>query len=398
MSQLIAGPGLGLPYPQNLYPSQISNAPPDSATNHIALAPGDTLPVPAGHWFVNTGMICLLQFKDPITNVWSMGPNAAWNGGHQFVISDGFNVRLANLTGCPVSATVASYGTAGTYVQATTTITATPSGSTWLPIVGGQLTPTIISAGAGYGVAPEIFIPPPPPASTNANGVGGIPAAAWATISSGTLTLASGVSMINPGAGYPSPVTVVLVPSPTDPNLSTGITNATVIFSITGTGSLTGALCTNNGGPVSNPNSVTLAVAGAGTGASLNANVMQTVVSASCTTAGVGYGTISALMTSIGGIPSSGSISNNPQGLNIAWRPRPAQIGFTLTLAAGGSLTPQVGTLYDSGLFVTNAAPAFGFITQAFTGATTVASYASVASITVVMGAKNDLVTLQPAP
>ena len=60
MSQLIAGPGLSLPYPQNLYPSQLSNAPPDSATNRIALAPGDTLPIPAGHWFINTGNVWIL--------------------------------------------------------------------------------------------------------------------------------------------------------------------------------------------------------------------------------------------------------------------------------------------------------------------------------------------------
>ena len=43
---------------------------------------------------------------------------------YQFVVSDGFNVRVANLLGCPVSASVTNYG-AGGYVQATTTITAT---------------------------------------------------------------------------------------------------------------------------------------------------------------------------------------------------------------------------------------------------------------------------------
>src|ERR1700690_1331105 len=122
MSQYLAGPGLGLPYPQNLYPSQLNNAPPDTPTNRIALAPGDTLPVPAGDWFVNVGQYCVLQFLDPCTGIWSMGPNAAWNGGHQFVVSDGFNVRVANLLGCPVTATVTNYG-AGGYVQATTTVT-----------------------------------------------------------------------------------------------------------------------------------------------------------------------------------------------------------------------------------------------------------------------------------
>mgnify|MGYP001611893250 FL=1 len=68
MSQRIAGPGLGLPLPQQLYPTALYNMPPDAATNRIALAPGDTLPIPAGDWFVNLGQYCVLQFLDPVTN------------------------------------------------------------------------------------------------------------------------------------------------------------------------------------------------------------------------------------------------------------------------------------------------------------------------------------------
>ena len=395
MTARISGPGIGLPLPQNLYPSQLANAPPDTSSNRIGLSPGDTLPIPAGEWFINLGQYCVLQFLDPITGTWNFGPNAAWQGGHRFVVSDGFNVRVANLTGCPVMATVESYGTAGTYLQATTTIVATPSGSTWLPIVGGQLTPTVISAGAGYGVSPLIFIPPPPPAAANSNGVGGIPAIACCSIASGTLALATGVSMLNPGAGYPAPVTVVLVPSPTDPNLSTGITAATVIFSLTGSGSLTGALCTNNGGPIADPNGFTLTVSGAGTGASLSGMVMQTVTKATVTGAGSGYGTVSALLTTVGGVPATGSIANNPDGLGLAWRPRPAQIGLAVTGAGGTIAASTAGTIYDGGLFVTNAAPNFVIATQPLT-ATTVAVVN--ATIALTMGARRDFVTMQPAP
>ena len=138
MTQRIAGPGLGLPLPQNLYPTQLYNAPPDANNNRLALAPGDTLPIPAGDWLINTGQYCVIQFLDPITHTWNMGTNAAWLGGHQFVVSDGFNVRVANLLGCPVTASITSYGSA--YVQASTTIVATPGNSTWVPIIGGQLT------------------------------------------------------------------------------------------------------------------------------------------------------------------------------------------------------------------------------------------------------------------
>lgn len=388
MTQRINGPGNGLPYPQNLYPTQLQYAPPDAPTNRVALAPGDTLPIPAGDWFINCGQYCFLQFLDPVTNLWSMGPNAAWNGGHQFVVSDGFNVRVANLTGCPLTASVTNYG-AGGYVQSTTTITATPGNSTWVPIVGGQLTiGSFIARGAGYGVAPEVFIPAPPPASNNVNGVGGIPATAYAVITGGTLTT---ISFTNPGAGYPSTFTAVLIPSPTDPNLSAGITNATVLFSLAGSGSITGALCTNPGAPLSNPNQFTLTVVGAGTQATVVGNVLQTVTAATVSTVGAGYGTTAALLTTVGGVPAAGTITNNQEFLGLAWRPRPAQIGFTVA-GATGSIGLQSGTIYDGGLFLTNAAPAFVVGQNANTGTVTVAT------IALTMGSRPDVVTIQPAP
>ena len=283
MSQYIAGPGLGLPLPQNLYPHNLNNAPYDTSNNKVCLAPGDTLPIPAGDWLINLGQYLVLQFLDPITGVWSMGPNAAWNGGHQFLVSDGFNIRVANLTGCPCTATVNSYGSG--YVQATTVITPTPAnGSTWLPIVGGQLgfgTVVTANAGAGYGVAPEVFFPAPPPASNNPNGVGGVAASGWVAISSGTV---SGFTFSNPGAGYTGGQTIVLVPSPTDPNINTGITAATLTFTLTNTTGITGALCTNNGSPLANPNGFTLTVTGAGTNGTVVGNVLQTVTAVSVTT------------------------------------------------------------------------------------------------------------------
>ena len=395
MTQRISGPGLGLPLAQNLYPSQLYNAPYDSSNNRIALAPGDTLPIPAGDWFVGLGSYCVLQFLDPVSNTWNMGPTAAWLGGHQFVVSDGFNVRVANLLGCPVSASVTNYG-AGGYVQATTTITATGGTSTWVPIVGGQLTPTVISAGAGYGIAPEVFLPAPPGPANNSNGVGGIQASAWANITSGTLTLASGVSMNNPGAGYNSPCTVVLLPCPTDPNLSSGITAATVIFSLTGSGSITGALCTNPGVPIT-PANITLTVAGAGTQGTVVANVMQTVTAASVSGAGSGYGTISALLTTVGGAPSVGTVTNS-ELLGLAFRPRPAQVGLTVSAAANGTIAAQNGTIFDGGLFLQSgatAAPNFVILSQPLTATTQ--AYVS-ATISLTCGTRPDVVTIQPAP
>ena len=395
MSQRISGPGLGLPLPQNLYPTELNNAAQDSSSNRIALAPGDVFVVPAGEWWVNLGNVCVLQYLDPVTNLWAMGPNAAWAGGIQYLFSDGFTTRVANLTGCPVNATV--YFQGGGYVQASTTITATGGNSTWLPIVGGALalsggTIATSTAGAGYGIAPIVLIPPPPPAANNANGVGGRQATGWVSIASGTI---SGFTFTDQGAGYPAAPTAVVVPSPFDPNLSTGITAATLAFTLTNAGAITGAFCTNPGAPLSSPTAITLAVGGAGTNATLTANVMQTVQSVTVTGAGTGYGTLNALLTTVGGIPQTGSIASSPEGFNIAWRPRPAQVGLAVSAAANGSIAAQNGVIYDGGLFVTNAAPSYVILTQPIAGGSSFANAA--ATITMTMGSRSDFITLQPA-
>ena len=72
-------------------------------------------------------MYSILQYLDPVTNFWITPAGAAWTRGMQLITSDGFNVRVANLTGCVISASVINAGTG--YVQATTTITAIAAGS-----------------------------------------------------------------------------------------------------------------------------------------------------------------------------------------------------------------------------------------------------------------------------
>ena len=328
----LSGPGVGLPIPQNLYPSQLQNAPADPSSNRLGLAPGEVFVLPAGDWIVGLGMYNVLQFLDPVSNTWVFASGSALNRGAILVSADGFTVRVANLTGCVVSASVANAGTG--YVQATTTITAvgTFAGAapTLLPIVGGALNisgGTLVANGAGYGVAPIVMIPPPPQAKNNANGVGGIQASAIAVIASGTV---SSVSITNPGAGYPTAPVAVIVPSPFDPNLSVGITNATVAFTLASAGLIMGAFVTNHGSPLNNGSlaSITLTVGGAGTSGSLTANVMQTVVSGTLSSAGIGYGT-AVWVTTAGGAPVAGAIANSPEASCIAWLPRPANIAVT---------------------------------------------------------------------
>ncbi len=387
----LQGPGVGLPFPQNYYPSQLQNAPQDPSSNQLGLAPGDTFVIPAGDWYIGLGSYCVLQFLDPVTNTWNMVAGAAWTRGMHFVPSDGFTSRIANLTGCVVSASVINGGT--NYVQATTTITAIGGFATGvavptiLPVVGGALgavgTLTSTNAGAGYGIAPIIMIPPPPPAQVNANGVGGIPAVACAVIASGTI---SSISIVNPGAGYPSAPTAVVVPSPFDPNLATGITNATVTFSLTSTGIIMGALITNNGGPLPNGSlgSITLSVGGAGTSGSLTANVLQTVVSSTLSTVGTGYTT--ALMTTYGGAPVAG-ISGSPIQEGLSFLPRQANLAFPSSVSVA-----TAAVIYDGGLF--ESAPVFVQVPSPFpaAGAFTLATPVNV------MGSRMDIVVIQPTP
>ncbi len=391
MAQIISGPGVNLPYPQNLYPSELQNAPQDASSNRLALAPGDAFVLPAGDWYITLGFYLVVQFLDPVTNVWVTGTGSSLNRGQLFVKSDGFTSRIANLTGCVISASVAAGGSG--YVQATTTITAigTFAGSapTLLPIVGGALAVvggTLTANGAGYGVAPIVMIPPPPPAQSNANGVGGIPASAIAIIASGTV---SSISMTNVGAGYPAAPIGVIVPSPFDPNLSTGITNATVAFSLTSTGVIMGALVTNNGSPLNNGSlaSVTLSVGGAGTSGSLTANVLQTVVSGTLTSAGTGYGTGGVGFTTYGGGPVTGAI-NNPEANLIAWLPRQANVAVT----ASSLSVAAPATIYDGGLF--QSAPSFSALGPIAGGA----APTTIAGLTAIMGSRYDIAVIQAAP
>lgn len=410
MAGPLSGPGLGLQQPQNLYPSELNNAPYDFPSNQITLAAGDQLAIPRGDWLITLGSYCVLQYDDPLTpaGVWTIAASAAWDAGLIYVQSDGFNYRIANLTGCPVGGIVNAYGSG--YVQATTAISVVGGGgSTWAPLVGGQLTMTTATvvtanAGAGYGVAPLAFFPAPPGPSNNANGIGGVPASGFCTIASGTV---SGFTFTNPGAGYPAGnYTITCLPNPQDPNINVGITLATLVFSVTGAGSITGALCTNPGAPLSTPNNITLTLSGAGTNGTVSAIMCQTVVTVSQVGGSTITGATGAGVTSFGGYPQSagpatpitGTITNAPVyllagnvgiggagGYGLWARPRPLQAQLT---AAAGVIAAQTGIIYDGGLF-------FGVPVAAFAANTTGALTGS-GSVALTMGSRPDIVTMQP--
>lgn len=396
MSQIISGPGLGLPLPQSLYPSELQNAPYDTPSNKVTLNAGDELPIPAGTWLISTGSYLIIEFLDPVTGTWISAPGSPQQQAVQYIKSDGFTTRIANRLGCPIGGVVTAPGN-GSYVQASTTISVTGGGgSTWVPIIGGQLTTntaTIVTAnaGAGYGVPPLVMIPSPPPGANNPNGVGGVQASGYATIASGTV---SGFTFTNPGAGYTGTTfNAVCLPNPTDPNLSTGITLGTVTFTVGAAGSITGVLCTNPGNPLTNPANITLTVSGAGANGTVTAVMLQTIVGATV----VGGSTISAasgtlaLVTTAGGYPPQGTFTNSENFLYLAGLPRPAQIG--VVVASTSIANNAVGVVYDGGMFYQAPSPVLSL--PGLTGAT--GTVIGTSTVVFTMGSRPDVAVLQPA-
>lgn len=257
MSDIIAGPGQGLPFPQALYPPSLFTTPYTAPTNQVALQAGQTLLIPAGTWIVaggTTNPVSEVQWKDPITGQWF--PLTAPGEVYSLTLrSDGFNYRVANTSGVPTGATVTAPGTG--YAQATTQVTPSAGTSQWLAIVGGALgTVTITNGGGPYSVPPIVMVPAPKPL--------GIAAVGIAVLTSGAVT---GVTWLNAGGGYgPTPPPIVFVPaSPADQQLSAAATaQATVAMATAQTG-VTGVLMLNAGAPAAAL--PTLTITGAGTGA-----------------------------------------------------------------------------------------------------------------------------------
>lgn len=391
MAQLITGPGVGLPFPQNLYPSELANAPYDYPNNFVTLAAGDEIPLPNGRFLIDAGKFCVIEMLDPVNNIWRPSPSMmAFRNGLTYIEGDGFTRRIANRLGCPIGAVVTGGGTG--FSQATATISANIGSSTWQALVGGSLSMTAVNfAGSGYTVPPIVLIPVPPGPANNVNGIGGVPATGYATINSGTV---SGVTLTNVGAGYPSVGSIgnngalILLPNPTDPNIGS-IINASCTFALANAGKITAALCTNPGAPLSSTTGLTLTAAGgAGTGATIIPLVLQTATSIAVINGGNNItGTnIPALVTSVGGTPNTTSAITNPAIEYTGFVPRP-YVGVGV---AGGTSIASV-TTYDSGLFLAGLAPTPAVASGAFS-----LTAPTMASLTFTMGNTVDTIMIQP--
>ena len=273
MTQVLGGYGLGLPRPVALYPTNILNTPPTFASNNLTLAPGQALPIPAGFWAITGDAYSLFQWLDPVTTTWK-GLTIPTAGAPYIVRSDGVNFRLANLNGCPVSATVTGAGTG--YPATGTTVTASGTGgSQWIAVVGGivNATVSITAAGSGYGIPPLVFVPKPPSP--------GVAATMHAIISSGSVT---SIVVDVAGAGYSTtapPITIL--PDPYDPNFLAGlaITNATATCTVGGAGTI-GAVLNLNPGATLGSVAPTLTITGTGgSGGTATATLQNSLTSIS---------------------------------------------------------------------------------------------------------------------
>lgn len=271
MADMIAGPGQGLPPPQALYPPQLFTTPYTAPTNRFYLSAGNALLIPAGTWIVEGGDITRVQWKDPVNGHWNNlvrspaipDPTRHWG---ITLRSDGFNFRICNVSGIALGAEVTNGGTG--YLGHTTHCVASTGNSRWRTIVGGQLGAVdILDGGANFSLPPIVFVPAPPRGGVCATGV--------AIITAGVVT---GINWINPGAGYPFPPDIVLLPDPFDPvnfaaiehpeeaTASDIIHPARVRVYLTGAGAVT-AVMMEGGFGESMAAAPTLTITGQGTGA-----------------------------------------------------------------------------------------------------------------------------------
>lgn len=249
MSDILAGPGQGLPLPQGLLPPSLVGAPFTPPTPQFELQAGQALVIPAGTWIVSgAGDVSGVQYKDPLTGQWLnlTTPGAPFT---TIVRSDGVNFRVANLSGVVTGATVTTPGSG--YNQPTTVVTPSAGSSLWQPIVGGALGAVTIASGGAYGLPPIVMVPSPP--------APGIASAGIAVLTAGAVT---GVTWTNPGAGYTFPPPIWFIPNPADMSVIQAA-SATVVLA--GAGTVTGVVLKSAGAAAAAL--PTLTITGQGTGA-----------------------------------------------------------------------------------------------------------------------------------
>jgi len=375
---MIGGIGVPLPTKGLFY---------NGGTNAVPLPAGQAVVVPPGKWMVEVGPYTFVQFFDPITLLWRSVAKSTPNS-HHVILSDGVNVRLANLTGCVVGAVITNAGTGLTNgIGGTVTVAPSAGASSWRAVVGGAVNTSITLPtfkGANYTYPPAVYFSPPPP--------GGIPATGKAVISGGALT---GITVTNQGAGYTAAPTITFVSDPKDPNnplyfpSTTAPINPilTATATLTGSGTVTALVVTDPGTVLTAAPTFTFSPAST---IAATAVMNFTVTNFTVAAGGVAYGNAQQyiLYGSAPAITTATPVYTNPDIEKGITQPRMPIITGPST--AGGAIQTTSSVIVDAGLGIQVAAGNMGVIPAGNSLPTTIAQ------ATTIVGGTDDHFLLMP--
>lgn len=306
----------------------------------IMLQSGGIFVPPSGEYCCTTGSQTVLQWYDPLNNMWRTFQQS---GELTTFDTDGANLRMVNQSGVIIGAAITNAGSGGVNgigpVQTGSTISFATGGvasvltAQGYVIVGGSVpAPTVTQGGSGFLVPPLIYCDPPPP--------GGIQATFTSTISAAGVV--TGITQVNPGAGYASIPQFYVVPqwqfyngqprfpgdtavppsigtswapgllttnnmwngSPYQGNIAVPTTSGVLLTgnALTGSGTLTGIVVTQYGGGYTGASSATVTFGGTSLGAAAATAVFSFCLTGTTITPSTGAGFVvgGAAITDIG--------------------------------------------------------------------------------------------------
>src|SRR5712692_9437126 len=293
----------------------------------VPLVSGEVFTIPNGQYLALPGPFTFVQWYDPVTASWRNLQTP--NNNQAFPIpGDGFNYRLANLTGTVVGAVVTNGGsgyTNGIYFPSGFPISGNPNAV----LQGGVASaPTVTIAGTGYTRAPILLIDPPP--------AGGVPATATCTISAGAI---NAVTVTNQGGGYSVAPKVKVVNAQGDTAGSGAVLTVNATLALTG--QVVCIVPVNNGAGMTSVPAISFAPASTSAATSIMCFTITTGVAQTGVTQ-MGTGNVGI---AIGALTAGTSTSTNPAITTGQFIPRPGYTAFNTT--AGGGITFLDGGLHQ---------------------------------------------------
>lgn len=299
------------------------------------LQPGAARLIPAGTWMIDMGPYTCVQEYDPVQGQWQSPGGDGFASGPQYVNSDGFNYRAVNLCGTIVGATVTTAGSA--YVAATppTVSFTNAANAAATAIVGGAVATTVTTTNAGtnYTYAPLIFLDSPPIGA-------GYQATATCVLSG---TGVGTVTINNQGAGYAGVPNIYFLNDPRD---TTG-SGASAVATLTGSGTVTQLIITNQG----NPNTTLFPTIAFSSGSAAATPIMvRAIGGVSMTTAGSGYSGNVVVQGFGNGYTAAANVLTNPRWTTNLVRNRIGSV-LVATATSGGALSGGGASLIDGGIY-----------------------------------------------